>query len=53
MASTSFLYVECDVPDGMTLTQWRRDRIAQNERSSGWRPFRRHSPSGQSAAGGR
>ena len=53
MASTSFLYVECDVPDGMTLTQWRRDRIAQTERRSSWRPFRRHSPRGQSAADGR
>jgi hypothetical protein len=53
MASTSFLYVECDVPDGMTLTQWRRDRIAQTERRSAWRPFRRHAQRGQSTADGR
>jgi hypothetical protein len=53
MASTAFLYVESDVPDGMTLTQWRRDRIAQTERRSSWRLFRRHSPRDQSAAAGR
>lgn len=53
MASTAFLYVECDVPDGMTLTQWRRDRIAQAEPRSSWRLFRRHAPRGQSAAAGR
>ena len=41
MASTSFLYVETDVPDGMTLTQWRRDRIVQSERRSVRRLFRR------------
>jgi hypothetical protein len=53
MASTSFLYVECDVPDGMTLTQWRRERIAQDERRSGRRLLRRHAPRDQSAADGR
>jgi hypothetical protein len=53
MASTSFLYVETDVPDGVTLTQWRRDRIAQAEPRSAWRLFRRHAPRGQSAAAGR
>jgi hypothetical protein len=42
MASTSFLYVESDVPDGMTLTEWRRERIAQTERPSGWRLLRRN-----------
>jgi hypothetical protein len=53
MASTAFLYVESDVPDGMTLTQWRRDRIAQAERRPAWRLFRRHAPRDQSAADGR
>ena len=41
MASTSFLYVEIDVPDGMTLTQWRRDRVVKSERRSARRLFRR------------
>lgn len=53
MASTSFLYVESDVPDGMTLTAWRRERIAQAEPRSAWRPFRRHALRSQSAAAGR
>jgi hypothetical protein len=42
MASTSFLYGECDVPDGMTLTEWRRERIAQTERPPSWRLLRRN-----------
>jgi hypothetical protein len=30
-------YIECDVPDGMTLTEWRRRDAAPQER----RPVRR------------
>ena len=26
-------YVECDIPDGVTLTQWRRDKVAAERRS--------------------
>ena len=28
LQATSFAYVECDVPEGQTLTQWRRERAA-------------------------
>jgi hypothetical protein len=27
------LYVDCDIPDGMTLTEWRRDKVAAERRS--------------------
>ena len=27
-------YVACDIPDGMTLTDWRRDRLAAERRSA-------------------
>ncbi len=27
------LYVDCDIPDGATLTQWRRDKAAAERRS--------------------
>ncbi len=53
MASTSFLYVESDVPDGMTLTAWRRERIAQAEPRPARRVLRRHAARGQSGAAGR
>jgi hypothetical protein len=29
---TDILYVECDVPPGQTLAQWRRDRVAATRR---------------------
>jgi hypothetical protein len=29
-APTSFLYVECDVPEGQTLSQWRSARERHN-----------------------
>ena len=25
MSSTSFAYIECDIPEGQTLVEWRRD----------------------------
>jgi hypothetical protein len=34
-------YVECDVPPGQTLTEWRRDRDAQTRRPSRLRARRR------------
>ncbi len=27
------LYVDCDIPDGTTLTEWRRDRVATERRN--------------------
>jgi len=27
-SSTSFAYIDCDIPDGQTLVEWRRDRNA-------------------------
>ncbi len=27
------LYVDCDIPDGTTLTEWRRDRVAAERRN--------------------
>ncbi len=26
--TTTLIYVDCDIPDGMTLVEWRRDRDA-------------------------
>jgi predicted amidohydrolase len=34
-------YVECDVPPGVTLAEWRRDRIAQTRRPPSWLRTRR------------
>jgi hypothetical protein len=31
-AATPLIYVECDVPDGMTLSEWRRLRPAPSRR---------------------
>jgi hypothetical protein len=30
---SDILYVECDVPPGQTLAQWRRDRVAASRRA--------------------
>ena len=27
------IYVDCDIPDGVTLVEWRRDRVAAERRS--------------------
>jgi hypothetical protein len=27
------LYVDCDIPDGVTLVEWRRDKVATERRS--------------------
>jgi len=27
------LYVDCDIPDGVTLAEWRRDKVATDRRS--------------------
>jgi hypothetical protein len=27
------LYVDCDIPDGMTLVEWRRDKVAAGRRA--------------------
>jgi hypothetical protein len=37
-AATPMVYVDCDIPDGMTLTEWRRRRHEQEapRRSSRW-----------------
>jgi hypothetical protein len=35
--ATPHLYIECDIPDGMTLTEWRRSRADRHGR----RPRRR------------
>ena len=35
-APTPMLYVECDVPEGMTLSQWRTDRH-HAESAGSWR----------------
>lgn len=37
-ASTSFLYIECDIPAEQTLLQWRRERDAA--RAAARRPRR-------------
>jgi hypothetical protein len=34
-------YVECDVPPGQTLSQWRRERAAEAGRRQGWLSTRR------------
>jgi hypothetical protein len=34
-------YVECDVPPGQTLAEWRRDRAAQTRRPPSWLRLRR------------
>ena len=30
---TPLIYVDCDIPDGVTLTAWRRDRLAAERRT--------------------
>ena len=37
----SVRYIECDVPPGQTLTEWRRDRAAQAPRRRRRLPRRR------------
>ncbi len=27
------LYVDCDIPDGVTLVEWRRDKVAAERRT--------------------
>ena len=27
------LYVDCDIPDGVTLTEWRREKVAAERRN--------------------
>jgi hypothetical protein len=34
-------YVECDVPPGVTLSEWRRDRAAGARRPPSWLQTRR------------
>jgi hypothetical protein len=34
-------YIECDVPPGQTLTEWRRDRDGERRRPRGMRARRR------------
>ena len=34
-------YVECDVPPGLTLSQWRRERAAETRRPPSWLRARR------------
>jgi len=34
-------YVECDVPPGVTLSEWRRDRAAEARRPPSWLQHRR------------
>ena len=38
LTSTSFAYVECDIPEGQTLDEWRRERAAARRAE---RPARR------------
>jgi hypothetical protein len=38
---SSIHYVECDVPPGQTLSEWRRERAAQTYRPSRMRLRRR------------
>jgi hypothetical protein len=38
MSSTSFAYVECDIPEGQTLVEWRRELEAARAAA---RPARR------------
>jgi len=35
-------YIECDVPPGQTLTEWRRERVAETRRTPSWLRTRRH-----------
>ncbi len=28
------IYVDCDIPDGVTLVEWRRDKVAAERRSA-------------------
>ena len=32
MQTSPHIYVECDIPDGMTLTEWRRSQSARTGR---------------------
>jgi hypothetical protein len=34
-------YVECDIPPGVTLAEWRRERAAGTRRAPGWLRTRR------------
>jgi hypothetical protein len=34
-------YVECDVPPGLTLSEWRRERAAETRRTPSWLSTRR------------
>ena len=34
-------YVECDVPPGQTLSQWRRERAAEQRPAPSWLSTRR------------
>jgi hypothetical protein len=38
--ATSFAYIQCDVPEGQTLAEWRRERDAA--RRAARRPRRRY-----------
>ena len=38
---SDILYVECDVPPGLTLAEWRRDRAAVTRRRPSWLRRRR------------
>ena len=32
MQTSPHIYVECDIPDGMTLTEWRRSQVTRTGR---------------------
>ena len=29
MAATTFQYIQCDIPEGLSIRQWRRERAAE------------------------
>lgn len=49
-ATTPHVYVECDVPDGLTLVEWRRSRSATTQVRPARRILRRRVA--QPASGG-
>jgi hypothetical protein len=38
---SKIIYVECDVPPGVTLSDWRRERAAEARRPPSWLATRR------------
>jgi hypothetical protein len=39
-ANRPHLYIQCDVPEGQTLLEWRRERTASDRRTPTRRPLR-------------